>query len=753
MLSEDDEFVRSELGDAARRLFEARLPLDVLAEQSDNGSADLGLWEEMHGLGWVEAALDPGGLVTCSNLLEECGRALYRGPLFSSGFLAAECLPPTDRIALLDDRRTFTMAWMELSGMRGLRDASSVQAIAHRSGDQWQVTGVKTAVPDADMADEAVVVAATDEGPCLLGVPLHDSMLSPLFGLDPTRREFSVTLAAADARLLHGADTALDVLRRARNSALIAVAWEALGLAARALELIVAHACGRAQFGRAIGSFQAVANPLADAYVDIQLARSLTLWAAIAVRGGESDADLAAEAAKWSAAKAAVRTCERAIQVAGAIGFSWEFALHRFLRRALWIESFEEHGNVALQGVAHRLIDERSDPRTVELFDDPAAATFRFQVRDWVQQSLPTQARGLELISSMEEFDQRRQEWRVLMRETGGLTAHWPTEFGGQGASDVITAVFREEAIRAHPRVSHGDCGVDLVAPLLMRYGTEQQKARFLQSIKDERGIWTQGFSEPNAGSDLASLTTRATWDGASWIVNGTKTWSTYAPVADWIFVLARTDPQANRHRGISCLLVDARSPGVEVRPIRDIAGGLEFAEIFFTDVRVPEENLLGEVNDGWSVAVMTLAHERVIESYEDIGELGFVIDRLLDGLRDHVARHGAGSIDASIRQSFAEIWCRYQAVRLVQYACVLALEGTNAPPSESEIVKLVWSETAQDAARLGLTLFGSAEFGGQVDFWRWNYFNARSLTIYAGTSEIIRSVVAERVLGLPRSR
>ena len=204
--------------------------------------------------------------------------------------------------------------------------------------------------------------------------------------------------------------------------------------------------------------------------------------------------------------------------------------------------------------------------------------------------------------------------------------------------------------------------------------------------------------------------------------------------------------------------MVDAKSQGVEIRPIRDISGDCEFGEIFFTDVLVPEANMLGGVNEGWGVAVMTLAHERVIESYEDIGELGFVFDRLLDGVRAESMLVGGELGDSLLGDRIAKLWCQLQAVRLVQYRCVLALEHSDTPPSESEIVKLVWSEIAQDVATLGLELFGSstnrsAATAGTAEYWNWNYLVARSLTIYAGTSEIIKSVVAERVLGLPRSR
>ena len=241
-------------------------------------------------------------------------------------------------------------------------------------------------------------------------------------------------------------------------------------------------------------------------------------------------------------------------------------------------------------------------------------------------------------------------------------------------------------------------------------------------------------------------------------MLNGQKTWSTYSPVAEWLFVLARTDPEASRHRGISCFIVNAKAPGVEIRPIRDIAGTDEFGEVFFTDVRVPASDFLGPVNQGWSVAVMTLAIERVIESCEDIGELDFLMDRLLDCLSDWCDEAAAYGADSAIRQQVATLWSQLQAVRLVQHRCLLALESSPVPPPESEILKLAWSELSQQVARLAMDLFGplnntSPRATTIARFWEFWYMMSRSVTIYAGTSEILRSVVAERILGLPRSR
>jgi alkylation response protein AidB-like acyl-CoA dehydrogenase len=559
------------------------------------------------------------------------------------------------------------------------------------------------------------------------------------------------------ARPITSGQEALSAITRMRIRALLAVAHESLGLAERILADSVNHACARVQFGRAIGAFQAISVPLADCYVEIATARALAQWAVTSVEAGDRHANLATEIAKTFCAEAAVHTAEVASQVFGAIAFTWEHHLHRYLRRALFNEQFEIAPREHCRRLARTLIDEADVPLTVELMDDNGAAAFRMEVRGWIADRLPTAARGAELIADPEAFERVKTAWQREMEQSGNLVAHWPVEWGGRGAGPITTAIFRGEAIRAHPRVSHGDGGEDLVAPLIMEYGTSEQKARYLGPIREETEIWAQGFSEPEAGSDLAALKTRAVKRGDVWVLNGQKTWTTYAPHADWLFVLARTDPEAKRHRGITCFIVPVDAPGVEIRTIIDSAGTDEFGEVFFTDAEVPQDCVLGRVNDGWSVAIMTLAFERVIESCEDIGELEFAFDRLLDRLRDVVARDGARSIDDGVRDRVARLWCGVQAVKLVQHGSLRALEAAQTPPPESEILKLAWSVVAQQVAKLGVEMFASGlerdRAPGAARWWETYYLVSRSMTIYAGTSEIIRSVIAERILGLPRSR
>ena len=771
MTDDETESIAVELRSTVRSFLERRVTLAAVADAADDEqqSPDLALWSELAALGWTGLALPElaGGFAAgpriTSVLFEESGRVLLPAPLFSVTALAGPICADDQELArgIVDGSVRPTLAWRDANaGMTELSAAGSTTCRAVQDVDRILLTGRKTRVLDVASATHLIVVAQEESGVGIY-VTAVDSpgvSITPSSSIDGTRREYVVSFDGAPARVVALVGDAEAVLTNVRDQALFALANECVGVGDRILADIVEHARVRQQFGKAIGSFQAVSIPLVECFIDLETARALTSWAALALEQQAAESAVAVAAAASSAADAALRTCERAIQVAGAIGFTWEYHIHRFLRRALFARTFDGDPSTHQAEIAAAILDPERVLRTVEFMDTSSTTQIRQQTRQWVEENFPTREVGLDLIRSKASYDERRELWRRAMCSSGRLVAHWPVDSGGLGAPDAVTAIFREEAIKAHPRVSDGDCGYDLVAPLLMNYGTSAQQLRFLDGIRTENVTWTQGFSEPDAGSDLASLRTRATRDGADWIMNGSKIWATYGPVADWIFVLARTDPEATRHRGISCFLVDARTPGVRVRPIRDITGSEEFAEVFFTDARVPGDCLLGEENQGWNVAIMTLAHERVIESYEDIGELGFVIDRVIEALRAHRAAGTSMSDVDRWAGRLAELWSRYQAVRIVQYRAVLALDSGGTPPPESEIVKLVWSSVAQDVARLALDMSSAAhgsppERVGTQEFWQWNYLNARSLTIYAGTTEIISSVIAERVLGLPRSR
>jgi alkylation response protein AidB-like acyl-CoA dehydrogenase len=290
-----------------------------------------------------------------------------------------------------------------------------------------------------------------------------------------------------------------------------------------------------------------------------------------------------------------------------------------------------------------------------------------------------------------------------------------------------------------------------MAGPTIMAFGTERQKARYLPPLLSANEIWCQGFSEPEAGSDLAGVRTSARLEDGQFVVNGQKVWSSFAHLADWCILLTRSDPESTRHAGLTYLIVDMRAPGVDVRPLRQLTGESEFNEIFFTDVRVPAENILGEVGGGWQVAMTTLLHER--------GTLGFALQAALEvQVRKLIALARDRGADQLQRDRIAREWMEMQALRFTNSRSLSALLKTGMPGPEGSISKLVWSEANQRVTKLALEILGpdaalgeeNAPYGG---YWQYQQLRSRGNTIEAGTSEVLRNIVAERVLGLPYSR
>jgi alkylation response protein AidB-like acyl-CoA dehydrogenase len=342
--------------------------------------------------------------------------------------------------------------------------------------------------------------------------------------------------------------------------------------------------------------------------------------------------------------------------------------------------------------------------------------------------------------------------WSRLLYDAGYAGISWSSEFGGRGLSPSHVAVWLEESARAQVPDHLGVIGLDMAGPTIVDWGTTEQKRRFLPAILSCEEIWCQGFSEPGSGSDLAAATTRAELERDVWVVNGQKVWSSFAGFADWCILVVRTDFDAPKHAGLSYLLVDMHSPGVDVRPLRQITGDPEFGEIFFTDVRVPIDSMLGAPGDGWKIALTTLAHERGTHGVSLAARLAVEMRLALAALK--APRGGGASAfdDPLVRDRFAELSIELRALELANRSALAMLELTGTPGPETTIAKLHWSELNQRLTALVCESLGPAalETGN-----RWNYarLRARGNTIEAGTSEILRNIVAERVVGLPRSR
>jgi alkylation response protein AidB-like acyl-CoA dehydrogenase len=364
----------------------------------------------------------------------------------------------------------------------------------------------------------------------------------------------------------------------------------------------------------------------------------------------------------------------------------------------------------------------------VDLRDSPDEAAFRAGLRAWLADSLPAEP---------------GREWSRKLHDAGYAGLTWPSEYGGRGAPYTHQAIANEELAR-HEAPNHMNViALGMAGPTIMAHGTEAQKQRYLAKMLTAEEIWCQGFSEPDAGSDLAAVRTRVEDRGDRFVVNGQKVWSSYAHIADFCILVGLGDPDAPRYRGLTYVIVDMRAPGVEVRPLRQLTGEAEFNEIFFTDVEVPKENLLDEIGGGWQVAMTTLLHER--------GTLGFALAGTLESqVTKLVALAKARATDdALIRDRVAQEWIELQALKLTNNRSLATLMETGIPGPEGSGSKLHWSEQNQRLTKLAMEILDGEDDG----YWRHQQLRSRGNTIEAGTSEILRNIVAERVLGLPRSR
>jgi alkylation response protein AidB-like acyl-CoA dehydrogenase len=386
-------------------------------------------------------------------------------------------------------------------------------------------------------------------------------------------------------------------------------------------------------------------------------------------------------------------------------------------------------------------------------------AAFRDTVRAWLTASLPA-GWGTPTFATpraMEDKIAFAKRWQRTLYDGGWAGLSWPREFGGRAATLVEQLIFSEEyaAARAPDLIDIG-VGPALAGPTIIHCGTEEQQRRFLRPILTGEEIWCQGFSEPNAGSDLAALRTRAEFRGDDALITGQKIWTSYAQQADWCILLARTNPAAPKHKGLTFFLVDMRTPGITIRPLVEMTGVAWFNEVFFDEVRVPRTNVVGEVDQGWQVAITTLMHERSGSSPHT--RLRKDLDQMIELARR--VEHGGQPLtrDPNVRQRLAQHFIEVEALKHTAYRHVSALERGGAPGPEGSIFKLLWSEldirmkeTAVDLQGPYANLVVGSPRAVEDGKWQYEYLWSRAASIYAGTSEVQRNIIAQRMLGLPR--
>ena len=395
----------------------------------------------------------------------------------------------------------------------------------------------------------------------------------------------------------------------------------------------------------------------------------------------------------------------------------------------------------------------------------PEAEAYRATISDFLDANLPEGWKGLGSLPA-EEAWAFVDRWRKTLHENGLLAASWPSAYGGGGLSALEQVVMAEEFYRAGVPTGTGNdtFGIQMVGNTLLQWGTEEQKSHFLPRILSGEDVWCQGYSEPGAGSDLSNVGCRAELDGDGWVLNGQKVWTSAGHLANWIYVLARTDPDVPKHKGISFLLVPMDQPGVEVRPIKMMTGDSEFNEVFLTDARCPRDNVVGGVGNGWPVAMTLLGYERGEAAATFPIMFRSELDRLLV-LADERGRAG----DPLIRQRLAAAYIRVEIMRFLGMRTLTKYLAGGQPGPDSSIFKLYWSEHHKVVSELAVDILGAEAMiptgrwpmtsfqadqpGAPNDSASWvgTFMVARAGTIYAGTSQVQRNIIGEMVLGLPK--
>jgi len=378
----------------------------------------------------------------------------------------------------------------------------------------------------------------------------------------------------------------------------------------------------------------------------------------------------------------------------------------------------------------------------VDLTLSPSEEAFRDELRAWLIGNHP----GREPDGDLAGFEFRRG-WQRHLHEAGWAGVSWPREYGGRGATLVEQAIYNEEFVRAKAPSAANVLGLAMGGPTVIAHGSEEQKRRYLEPILSASEIWCQGFSEPGSGSDLASVKTRGVRDGDGWVVTGQKVWTTLAQHAKWCMLVARTDPDAPKHKGLTYFLMDMEQDGVQVRPLRQITGEAEFNELFIEEARIPDENIVGGEGNGWAVAITTLMHERATLAFG----LQIAVKLALRELMDLVRESGATS-DPLVRDRLAQLYIEAEVLRLNAYRGLSAIMRDGVPGPEGSLGKWQWAEVNQALTELAMDLRGPRAVL-QDDTWTFRFLRARANSIEGGTTEILKNIVAERVLGLPRMR
>ena len=675
-------------------------PADIWSAAAEQGWTGLAIAEEHGGSGF--------GLAELAVVLEAQGRELCPGPFL-----------PTVAAALVIDRCATDSLRAQI--LPGLADGSTVGALALSGnvtvGADLVVTGESPVVLGAP--DAVVLVIAAGEDVVVIDADAQGVTVTPLESMDTTRSVGSVALrgvAVAEDRVLPGA------ARKARTVFRILASAEAVGVSWATLEMAVEYAKVREQFGRTIGTFQAIKHHAANMLVNAEETTAATWDAARA-----DDLDSAwfpAAVAASHAIRTQIFNAQNNIQLHGGIGFTWEHDAHLYLRRARTLAAVMADGADPLLDVVDAQRSGQAHGASFTL--PPEAEEHRDKAR--------------EAVTTLRSLEPEKQ--RDFLVDSGYLVPHWPKPWGR--AADVLEQLVIEEEFADIKRPDMGITG--WVTLTIAQAGTDDQRERWVEPVLRGEVMWCQLFSEPGAGSDAAAVRTSAKKVDGGWRITGQKVWTSLAHICQWGLATVRTDPDAPKHAGVTMMAVDMKAPGVTVNPLKGLTGHAHFNEVFFDDVFVPDEDVVGDVNKGWLVARATLGNERISIGGGSGGATGFTADdliKLIDSAPADVAAQ-------SVRRA-GEVIAESHTLRLLNLRRVTRAIAGAEPGPEGNVTKLLVAEAGQRLTELAMELAGSAAVAGQTPTLMQAYLGNRAMTIAGGTSEITRNTIAERILGLPR--
>lgn len=764
--SDDDKMIQEQVDrllSSAGDMAEVRRVLDEEKRYSDE------LWDGLAQLGvlGINIPEEYGGVATGYKSLclvaQSLGKFAAAVPFAASVALATEALvlfgsdeqKQAHLPSMAEGTRIGTIAVTESTEQL---TASNLECMA----TDGAITGTKLAVAAGGIAHFAIVIAQSDKGPSLFIVDLEETGVerSDVPTIDPTMNTATIDFCGAKAQLLGQAGKGWEQLKAIYDRAAILLAFEQVGGAQAALDMAVEYAKGRYAFGRPIGSFQALKHMMADMYTSLRLAESNAFAGAEALAEEADDLPLTAAVARVSSIKAYQLCTKDNIQIHGGMGFTWEFDCHVYYRRSNYQTLLLEGLSVWEGRLKEALLEHGGKDSQSDIHDaNEEDRAFRAEVRSWIKDNGPKHLKPYletSLFGSIntgpEDRVQAAKDWQRKKAEGGWATLMWPKQYGGRDASPIQNVIWNQEEgiyglLTWTYIITHGMCG-----PTVMAYANDEQKRKLLPKMANGEELWCQLFSEPAAGSDLAGLRTKAVKDGDEWVINGQKIWTSSAHFSDYGILLTRTDPNVAKHAGLTMFFVDMKTPGIDIRPIKQINRGTSFNEVYFENVRIPDANRLGDVGEGWKVALTTLMNERMAIG----GSVRTGVPELVELVQSLVLDNEKACERADVQARLADYYAKAAGLKNAGIRSIALLADGGTPGPENSIGKLVVGEMMQDLTKFAMDLQG---FGAVIDDPTYSEGEGRfqamlmrspALRIEGGSDQILRNIISERVLGLP---